>query len=136
MPSGVSTLTQNPLQIATMHWYEANLTANFGAAKGPHGLVFDGSSMWIVNKTAATITKRQASDGNNLGAFTLQGTPDSAAFDGAHIWVTDSSNGGKRLFKIRARDGLLQATVTVGNEATGVAFGENTFGWQTVRATL
>jgi DNA-binding beta-propeller fold protein YncE len=120
---GVDNLTQNPLQIATLHWYDANRTANFGTAKGPRGIAFDGCSMWIVNKTAGTITKRQASDGTNLGAFTLLGTPESAAFDGSHIWVTDSSSGGKRLFKLCASDGSLLTTVTVGNQPKGLAFG-------------
>src|SRR5579862_6361380 len=111
---GVTTITQNPLQIAIFHWYEANTTANFGAANTPLRIAFDGSSVWVVNRGAGTVSKRQASDGTNLGPFTVGGAPQNIAFDGSHIWVSDGASGSHNLFKLRASDGALLATITVG----------------------
>jgi hypothetical protein len=40
--AGVVSSTQNPLQIALLHWYAANLTAQFPAGANPYGVAFDG----------------------------------------------------------------------------------------------
>ncbi len=42
------------------------------------------------------------------------------AFDGANIWVTN--NGSDTVTKLRASDGDLQGTFTVGDGPRGVAF--------------
>ena len=86
----------NPLQVALLCWYPANLTANFPVGHGPSGLAFDGSSIWVVNVNDYTVTKLRTSDGTVLGTFTVANTVGNnavqLAFDGANIWVANDSN--------------------------------------------
>ncbi|MEO8435804.1 MAG: hypothetical protein ABI596_12970 [Pyrinomonadaceae bacterium] len=63
------------------------------------------------------MAKLRASDGVVLGAFTVP-SANGIAFDGAHIWVTDS--GSDTVIKLRASDGVVLATFTVGNFPQGV----------------
>ena len=51
---GVTSPTQNPLQIAILHWYNANLTTQFTVGTAPYGVAFDGQSIWICNKASTT----------------------------------------------------------------------------------
>lgn len=47
--AGVVNSTQNPLQIAILHWYGANLTTSFPVASGnsiPRSVAFDGANIW------------------------------------------------------------------------------------------
>jgi hypothetical protein len=44
---GVTDSTQNPLQIAILHWYKANLTTTFKVGTFPSGAVFDGANIWV-----------------------------------------------------------------------------------------
>ena len=74
--SGVATLGRNPLQIAILHWYDANLTTSFATGPvgcSPGGVAFDGASIWVANGDCGTATKLRASDGALLGTFTLGG---------------------------------------------------------------
>src|SRR5215472_8235047 len=43
--SGVTSSNNNPLQIAILHWYNANLTTSFSVGTTPQGVAFDGASM-------------------------------------------------------------------------------------------
>ena len=45
--SGVTKSTKNPLQIAILHWYDANLTTTFKVGTFPSGAVFDGANVWV-----------------------------------------------------------------------------------------
>src|SRR5438067_2058794 len=50
----------NPLQIAILHWYAANLTTPFPVAAGsslPFGIAFDGANMWVTNIGSNDVTK-------------------------------------------------------------------------------
>src|SRR5215469_14727881 len=47
--SGVTSSNNNPLQIAILHWYNANLTTSFSVGTTPQGVAFDGTSMWVTN---------------------------------------------------------------------------------------
>jgi len=42
--SQVVNSTQNPGQIAILHWYAANLTTKFAVGTGPEGVAFDGAT--------------------------------------------------------------------------------------------
>lgn len=53
----VVTSTQNPLQIALLHWYPANLTTQFSVGNGPNGIAFDGTNIWVTNGLSNTVTK-------------------------------------------------------------------------------
>jgi len=46
--------------------------------------------IWVANNlVAGTATKLRASDGANLGTFSVGSFPFGVAFDGAHIWVAN-----------------------------------------------
>jgi hypothetical protein len=137
---GVTNSTKNPQQIAILHWYPANLTANFpiGADSGPHPnrAAFDGANIWVFNPgshsvpvAAATVTKVRASDGAVLGTFTVDPAPPATAddgsgiaFDGANIWVINQHVG---LVKLRASDGkqLLNTSAILAPPSPDSGFG-------------
>jgi DNA-binding beta-propeller fold protein YncE len=58
-----------------------------------------------------------------MGTFTLGGLPIAAAFDGVNVWVTSYSGG--TVTKLRASDGAIAATYTLGTgvpNLLGIAF--------------
>ena len=87
---GVTSPTGNPLQIALLHWYNANLTTTFGVGANPRGVAFDGANIWVVNNGSNDVTKLRANDGAVLGTFGVGTQPVRAAFDGANVWVTNN----------------------------------------------
>ena len=51
---GVTNSTKNPAQIATLHWYEANVTTSFQVGTVPNqfgtaptSVAFDGANIWV-----------------------------------------------------------------------------------------
>ena len=83
----------------------------------PFWLAFDGEDIWVANSPG--VAKLRASDGKNLGTFTLQGGGGFAvAFDGTHIWVT----GPNQLVTRLKRDGSNAGQFQVGREPLGLAF--------------
>ena len=86
---GVTNSTKNPLQIAILHWYDANQTTTFAVRHLPIGVAFDGANMWVANEGSGNVTKLRASDGKLLGTFSVGSCPYGVAFDGANIWVTN-----------------------------------------------
>jgi YVTN family beta-propeller protein len=85
----VTNSTKNPMQVATLHWYKANLTTAFGVGTRPLGVAFDGANIWVTNTGSNTVTKLRASDGTVLGTFGVGTNPSGLAFDGANIWVAN-----------------------------------------------
>src|SRR5579863_276295 len=118
----------NPLRIAQLRWYQANLARNsFTVGKTqnsfPYGLAFDGQSLWTANSGDGTVTKLRTSDGANLGTFTVGGQPNGVVFDGANVWVTVSPDS---VTKLRASDGKSLGSFDVGGAPWWPAFdGEN-----------
>jgi DNA-binding beta-propeller fold protein YncE len=53
------------------------------------GIAFDGGNIWVAAITG--VTKLRASDGANLGTFSVGGGPYGVAFDGANVWVTNGN---------------------------------------------
>src|SRR5258708_18908625 len=53
---GVTSSTKNPLQIAILYWYNANLTTTFGVGTEPFAVAFDGFSMWVTNGVSDTVS--------------------------------------------------------------------------------
>src|ERR1700745_1204336 len=80
---GVVDANKNPLQIATLHWYQANRTTRFAVGTNPFGLAFDGANIWVANNGSDNVTKLRASDGKVLGTFAVGSNPIGVAFDGA-----------------------------------------------------
>ncbi len=85
---GVTSSTKNPLQVAILHWYNANQTASF-AVFNPFGVAFDGANIWVTSFGSDNVAKLRASDGATLGTFAVGSLPDAVAFDGANIWVAN-----------------------------------------------
>jgi outer membrane protein assembly factor BamB len=110
----------NPLQVALLQWYPANLTTWFAVGTGPEGVVFDGANIWVANHNSNNITKLQANDGTVLGTFDAGNGPQVAAFDGSSIWVADYL--GNNVTKLRASDGAQVGAFDVGSGPQGVAF--------------
>jgi len=102
---GVTSSTKNVLQIAILHWYDANLTTTFSVGNSPAGVAFDGANIWVVNEGDGSVTKIRANDGYNLGTFKTGTLPGFVAFDGANIWVTDQHD--QTVTKLRASDGVI-----------------------------
>jgi hypothetical protein len=42
----------NPLQVAILRWYPANLTTSFGVGSNPNAVAFDGANVWVANAAA------------------------------------------------------------------------------------
>src|ERR1700686_32108 len=57
----------NPLKIALLKWYQANLTPSFKVGTEPLGVAFDGANIWVTNHDDGSESKLRASDGANLG---------------------------------------------------------------------
>jgi hypothetical protein len=47
---GVTSSTQNPLQIALLHWYNANLTTTFTVGGYANAVAFDGANIWVTSQ--------------------------------------------------------------------------------------
>src|SRR5579859_3038064 len=104
--SGVASVKLNPLQIAILHWYNANQAASFAVGNGPFSVAFDGANIWVTNAKSNNVIKLRTSDGATLGTFSLPtGTARCVAFDGANIWVASSNSGVGTVIKLRASDG-------------------------------
>jgi hypothetical protein len=73
--SGVTSSTQNPLQIGILHWYNANQTANFAVGSGPYSAAFDGLHIWVANSGSNNVTELRVSDGYPAGTFTVGNGP-------------------------------------------------------------
>jgi DNA-binding beta-propeller fold protein YncE len=112
--------TQNPSQIATLHWYAANLTTTFSVGPNPAGMVFDGTALWVGNEGSNTVTKLQPSDGKVLGTFEVGNGPFALAYDGANIWTDNFTD--NTATKLQASTGTVLGTFPVGNRPAGIAF--------------
>jgi hypothetical protein len=110
----------NPLKIALLKWYQANLTTSFKVGQNPYGIAFDGANMWVSNNGDSTVTKLRVSDGANLGTFNVGGAPMGVAFDGANIWVVNSFP--NTVTKLRASDGTNLGEFAVGQVPFYAAF--------------
>ncbi|HVI09966.1 MAG TPA: hypothetical protein VND65_16885, partial [Candidatus Binatia bacterium] len=57
------TLTTDPLKIALLHWYKANLAISFAVGNQPYGVAFDGADIWGANYGDGTVSKIQTNEG-------------------------------------------------------------------------
>jgi len=64
------------------------------------------------NYDTQNLTKLRASDGANLGTFSVVSVPTTVAFDGANIWAPNLNSA--KVTKLRA-DGAILGTFNVGN---------------------
>src|SRR5271169_5068878 len=119
-PGVVSGTYFNPLQVALLYWYPANLTTTFPLGSNPYGATFDGSHMWISNRGNGTVTEIQASTGDVLRTIKVGKNPDGMAFDGTNIWV--ANEGGNSVTELQASTGTVLGTFNVGTAPHNIAF--------------
>ncbi len=96
-PAGVGL---NPLQVATLRWYESNQAfPHFTVGNKPYAVASDGTNIWVANNGSSNVTKLKASDGSLVGTYAVGSSPIGVAFDGSNIWVANygSSNSVSRL---------------------------------------
>jgi hypothetical protein len=72
----------------------------------------------VANSNSNNVTKLRASDGANLGTFTVGNAPWGMAFDGGNIWVSASNT----VTKLRVSDGFNLGTFAVGTGSRGIVF--------------
>jgi hypothetical protein len=114
---------RSPLQVATLHWYQANATGSsyaiaVAASNGLVGMAFDGTNIWVPTSGNA-VTKLLASTGAIVGTYTVGVGPVAVAFDGVNIWVASS---GGTVTKLLASTGAVVGTYTVGGSPTAIAY--------------
>jgi hypothetical protein len=81
-------------------------------------VAFDGSNIWTVNSGGNSVTKLRPSDCGNLGIYSTGYDTVGITFDGANIWVPSQD----ALYKLRASDGMLLATVPMSANRGSAAF--------------
>jgi streptogramin lyase len=73
----------NPLKVALLKWYPANLTTSFKVGTNPYGIAFDGPNVWVTNNGDGTVSKLRPSDGKVLLQRNVSNLPiQGLAFDG------------------------------------------------------
>jgi len=119
---GPQGLPYNPLQVALLRWYPANLSGlQFAVGTNPGGIVFDGANIWVAIAATNTVSELHASDGAMLGTFSVGGTyPYQLAYDGGNIWVTNLTS--SSVSKLQASDGATLGTFNVGVNPSDIAF--------------
>jgi outer membrane protein assembly factor BamB len=93
----------------------------FDAGGPAAALAFDGENIWVANRGLDTLTKLRASDGGLVQRVPLgrQTQPQALAFDGANIWAAGAFGS---VFKLRASDGAVLGTFSIGGSPQGIAF--------------
>jgi DNA-binding beta-propeller fold protein YncE len=96
----------------------------------PLSMAFDGSNMWIGNGTGVNVgppvpgigslTKIRASDGANLGSFTIGNHVRGLVYDGTSIWACNAND--NTVSRLRASNVALLGTYRTGSAPRAVAY--------------
>ena len=70
----------------------ASEASSFPVGRGPAGVAFDGTSIWVANQFSDTVTELRILDGRVVERFRVGKAPAAVAFDGTHIWVPNSGS--------------------------------------------
>ena len=137
-PAG-STSSMTPLQIATLHWYNASEVASVKVEYQPVGICFDGADVWVLQNgitafggaasTGGFLTEFNAATGAAVRTISIALTPTALSFDGTSLWVTGSdAMATGRIAQINAATGnmvghpYLVGFASTGNDPVAVAF--------------
>ena len=97
----------NPLQVATLSWYEALKTLQtLPVGDAPTDIAFDGEHLWITNRgdddedDDDVVTKIRAVNGKKVADFPVGANPVAVAFDGEKIWVVNSGEDSLTSFRV------------------------------------
>jgi len=120
--------SSNPIE-AALRWHSGiGVAASFSTCTDPQGVVSDGSHIWVACRGANSIQEFNASDGKTLRTITDSvdlATPQNLLFDGVNIWVSNGSTSNGMLTRVRANDGIVLSTYTVGSGPYGMVFDGN-----------
>jgi DNA-binding beta-propeller fold protein YncE len=109
----------NPIQVALLRWYQANIVTQFSTCTGVNGLAFDGDHVWVACAVDNELEEFNAGDGALVRTVTGVSNPYSLVYDGANIWATGSGT----ITEVNASTGSIVGTpITVGSQPTGLAF--------------
>jgi YVTN family beta-propeller protein len=86
----------------------------------PDGIIYDGTSIWVTNDTASTVSRINTSTNAVEATITVGSGPTQLAFDGTYIWVTNANS--NTVSKINRTTNTVAATVTVGTSPVGIAY--------------
>lgn len=88
-------------------------------------------AIWVPSWYSQTITRLDASSGSAVNTFNykIRGLR-VLSYDGTFVWVTDDT----KLYKVRAADGFVIFSVTLGGAASSALFDSN-YLWATVAST-
>jgi hypothetical protein len=98
----------NPIQVALLRWYQANIVTQFSTCTGVNGLAFDGDHVWVACAVDNELEEFNAGDGALVRTVTGVSNPYSLVYDGANIWATGS--------------GTITCVFPVGNNPGALAF--------------
>jgi len=97
-PQGAPGRVLNPLQVATLHWYEVNQAGvSLAIPGGVTGMGFDGNYLWVAGYGCDCVVRVRPSDATDAGYidFTNESYaahPVTAYFDGTRMWVASSAH--------------------------------------------
>ncbi len=95
----------------------------FPVGNQPGGVLFDGTSIWVSVGADSALAKLNPADGSLLGRVTVNYVPSDMVFDGTKIWVVQAAVSPGMVTAVRADNGKVVGTVTVGNSNLGgIAF--------------
>jgi len=119
-PPTASAPYYNPLQVATLRWYQANQTSKTVATGVATKPCFDGTYLWVPCY-GGTIYKILPSSGAVIGTYTCSTNAFSSCYDGNYIWTVGqtSING---VYKINPITGATVATYSIGTSPADVCF--------------
>lgn len=106
--------------LGSLRWDLLKPQASFPTGVESFGAAFDGTNVWVTNRSSNNVMKLRPSDGANLGTFTVTGGPTGIAFDGANLWIVRQFT--NNVTKLRASDGANLGTFPVGTTPFAVAF--------------
>ena len=117
------TTNYNSNSVTKIRVSDGALAGNYPVGAGPTGIAFDGSSIWVANTTTATVSRLSPGTGAVIGTYSV-GAARAIVFDDSSIWV----GGASQVTRLRASDGALLGTTTVGNFVYSLAF-DGTYVW-------
>jgi len=110
---------------SSLHLFSRNKGTSFETCASPRGVASDGPHIWVACRGANSMQEFNANDGRPLRTITDSvelANPENLIFDGQNIWVSNSSVNRGMLTKVRASDGVVLRTYTVGSGPYGMVF--------------
>jgi len=108
------------------------LVATYPVGLDPDGVAFDGTAIWVTNSYSNNVWKINRDTGAYIDSYSTGIFPTSVVYDGANIWVGNGTGTGVdvgspvsgvgTVAKIRAADGTILGTYTVGNHVRGLVY--------------